>query len=104
MMALFSGRIDWLLGTTYERIILPLHLAGRLEGRSSLARLGLAIHATSGHIAPGFRRPVILEIVNFGVNDVVLKPLMYIAQVVYEKVSMLPSKAYSGQFSEQEGP
>lgn len=92
------------LGSTYEKIILPLHLAGRLEGRSSLARLGLTIHATSGHIAPGFSRPVILEIVNFGANAIVLKPLMYIAQVIYEKVSMLPSKAYSGQFAEQEGP
>jgi len=92
------------LGATYEKIGLPLHLAGRLEGRSSLARLGLVIHATSGHIAPGFNRPVVLEIVNLGVNSVVLKPLMYIAQVVFEKVSMLPSKAYSGQFAEQEGP
>jgi dCTP deaminase len=92
------------LGSTYERIILPLHLAARLEGRSSLARLGLAIHATSGHIAPGFNRPVVLEIVNLGANSIVLQPLMYIAQVVFEKVSMLPSKAYSGQFAEQEGP
>ena len=92
------------LGATHEQIILPLHLAGRLEGRSSLARLGLVIHATSGHIAPGFCRPVILEIVNFGANPVVLKPLMYIAQIVFEKVSMMPSKAYSGQFATQEGP
>lgn len=92
------------LGSTYEKIILPLHLAGRLEGRSSLARFGLVIHATSGHIAPGFTRPLVLEIVNFGANAVVLKPLMYIAQVVFEKVSMPPSKAYSGQFAEQEGP
>jgi len=92
------------LASTYEKIILPLHLAGRLEGRSSLARLGLMIHATSGHIAPGFCRPVILEIVNFGANPVVLTPLMYIAQIVFEKVSMPPSKAYSGQFAAQEGP
>ena len=92
------------LGSTYEKIILPLFLAGRLEGRSSLARLGLTIHATSGHIAPGFSRPVILEIVNFGANPIVLKPLMYIAQIIFEKVSMQPRKAYSGQFAEQEGP
>jgi dCTP deaminase len=92
------------LGATYEKIMLPLYLAGRLEGRSSLARLGISVHLTSGHIAPGFSRPVVLEIVNFGVNPVMLKPLMYIAQVVFEKVSMLPSKAYSGQFKEQEGP
>lgn len=92
------------LGATYEKIGVPLHLAGRLEGRSSLARLGLLVHATSGHIAPGFGRPVVLEIVNLGVNAVALTPLMYIAQVVFEKVSMLPRKAYSGQFAEQEGP
>jgi dCTP deaminase len=92
------------LGSTYEKIILPLHLAARLEGRSSLARLGLVIHATSGHIAPGFSRPVVLEMFNLGVNSIVLKPQMYIAQIVFEKVSILPSKAYSGQFAEQEGP
>jgi dCTP deaminase len=92
------------LGSTYEKVILPLDLAGRLEGRSSLARLGLIVHTTSAHIAPGFSRSVVLEIVNFGVNNVVLKPMMYIAQVIFEKVSAPPSKAYSGQFAEQSGP
>ena len=92
------------LGSTYEKIILPLHLAGRLEGRSSLARYGLIIHATSGHIAPGFSRPVVLEMFNIGANSIVLKPQMYIGQIVFEKVSMLPTKAYSGRFAEQEGP
>jgi deoxycytidine triphosphate deaminase len=46
----------------------------------------------------------VLEIVNFGVNNVVLKPMMYIAQIIFEKVSAPPSKAYSGQFAGQEGP
>ena len=92
------------LGSTYEKIILPLNLAGRLEGRSSLARLGLIVHTTSAHIAPGFSRPIVLEIVNFGVNNIVLKPMMYIAQIIFERVSAPPSKAYSGQFADQEGP
>lgn len=92
------------LGSSYEKIILPLHLAGRLEGRSSLARYGLMIHATSGHIAPGFSRTVILEILNVGANSIVLKPHMYIGQIIFEKVSLLPTKAYSGRFAQQEGP
>jgi len=92
------------LGMTLEKVILPLHLAARLEGRSSLARLGLIVHATSAHIAPGFRRPVVLEIINFGVNKIALKPEMLIAQLIFEKVSMNPSKGYSGQFAEQDRP
>ncbi len=92
------------LGSTYEKVILPLDLAGRLEGRSSLARLGLIVHATSGHVAPGFSRTVVLEMVNFGLNTIILKPKMYIAQIIFELVSAPPSKAYSGQFAEQERP
>jgi dCTP deaminase len=92
------------LGSTYEKVILPLDLAGRLEGRSSLARLGLIIHATSAHVAPGFSRPIVLEIVNLGKNNIVLKPMMYVAQIIFEQVSAPPSKAYSGQFSKQDRP
>lgn len=92
------------LGLTYERITLPLDLAGRLEGRSSIARLGLIIHATSAHIAPGFKSPIVLELVNFGQNNIILTPMMFVAQIIFELVSAPPSKAYSGQFAQQERP
>lgn len=95
---------QFLLGQTLEKIALPLHLAGRLEGKSSLARLGLMIHFTSGHIAPGFDGIVVLEILNHSPNHIALIPEMPIGQIVFEKLSMLPAKAYSGRYRGQERP
>lgn len=92
------------LGATYEKLALPDYLVGRLEGKSSLARLGLMIHISSGHIDPGFRGVVILEIYNLGPNTIVLESLIPIAHVVISKVSIPPSKSYSGQFVDQVGP
>jgi len=98
------GPGGFVLGHTYEKITLPLHLAARLEGRSSLARLGLMIHFTSGHIAPGFDGIIVLEILNHSPNIIALMPRMPIGQLIFEKVSMLPSKAYSGRYSGQLQP
>jgi len=95
---------DFVLGHTYEKITLPLHLAARLEGKSSLARLGLLIHFTSGHIAPGFDGIIVLEILNHSPNTIALTPLMPVGQLIFEKLSMLPSKAYSGRYSGQVQP
>lgn len=94
----------FLLGETHEYMTFPLHLAGRLEGRSSLARLGLLIHFTSAHIAPGFKGVVVLEMINYGPNIIVLTTGMPIGQIIFEKVSMLPSKSYSGSYQGQKQP
>ncbi len=93
----------FILGSTYEKVILPNYLVARLEGKSSLARLGLMIHCTSAHIDPGFKTVIVLEMYNHGPNTIVLEPLMPIAHIVFAKVSMPPSKSYSGQFSDQIG-
>lgn len=93
----------FILGSTYEKVILPNYLVGRLEGKSSLARLGLMIHCTSAHIDPGFQTVIVLEMYNHGPNTIVLEPLMPIAHIVFAKVSMPPSKSYAGQFSDQIG-
>jgi len=95
---------EFVLGHTYEKITLPLHLSARLEGKSSLARLGLMIHFTSAHIAPGWDGIIILEILNHGPNTIALVPEMPIGQVVFEKLSMLPKKAYSGRYRGQLEP
>jgi dCTP deaminase len=92
------------LGATYEKLMLPNYLLGRLEGKSSLARFGLMVHATSAHIDPGFSGVLVLELYNLGPNTIVLEPLMLIAHVLFQKVSMPPSKSYSGQFAEQLRP
>lgn len=91
----------FVLGSTYEKVVLPNYLVGRLEGKSSLARLGLMIHCTSAHIDPGFRAVIVLEMYNHGPNTIVLEPMMPIAHIVFAKVSLPPSKSYSGQFADQ---
>ncbi len=93
-----------LLGHTLEKVTLPNYLVGRLEGKSSLARFGLLVHATSAHVDPGFSAVIVLEMYNLGENTIVLERGMPIAQIVFYKVSLPPSKSYSGQFAEQEGP
>lgn len=94
----------FVLGHTLEKITLPLHLAARLEGKSSLARLGLMIHFTSAHIAPGFDGIVVLEILNHSPNTIALIPEMPIGQLIFEKLSMLPKRAYSGRYRGQVQP
>jgi dCTP deaminase len=92
------------LASTYEKLTLPNYLIARLEGKSSLARFGLLVHATSAHIDPGFSGVIILELFNLGPNIIVLEAMMPIAHILFEKVSMPPSKSYSGQFAEQLRP
>jgi deoxycytidine triphosphate deaminase len=61
------------------------------------------IHCTSGHIDPGFKTVIVLEMYNHGPNTLVLERYMPIAHIVFEKVSLPPSKSYSGQFADQLG-
>lgn len=69
------------LGSTVERIRLADDLAARVEGKSSLARLGLAAHITAGFIDPGFAGHVTLELVNHAPQPILLRPGMRIAQL-----------------------
>jgi dCTP deaminase len=85
---------DFVLGSTYEKIELPKNLAGRLEGKSSLGRLGLVIHSTAGKVDPGFSGNLVLEITNIGTVPIVLHPRMRICQLLFEQLSSPASKAY----------
>jgi dCTP deaminase len=103
------------LGWTLERIQLPhrSRLAARVEGKSSLARLGLGIHVTAPIIHAGFGytdlnptflgNPIQLEIWNTGPLPIILKPGMRICQLVFEHVDGTPEQGYTGQFATQ-GP
>jgi dCTP deaminase len=98
------------LGWTQERIQLPYRsrLAARVEGKSSLARLGLGVHVTAPTIhagfgatdlAPGFAgNPIQLEIWNTGPLRVVLRPGMSVCQLIFEWVDGTPEQGYRGQF------
>ena len=93
-----------LLAWTKETIIIPNNsrLAARVEGRSSLSRLGVGIHLTAPTIHAGFSGPLQLEIVNHGLTPVILRPEMRICQLIFEMTFGTPAKGYSGQFLGQQ--
>lgn len=94
---------QFLLAITQERIELPetSRFAARVEGRSSLARLGLGIHMTAPIIHAGFKGKITLEITNHGTIDIKLRPGMRICQLVIEMVFGTPSTTMKGLFQNQ---
>ncbi|HEX7661675.1 MAG TPA: dCTP deaminase [Pseudonocardiaceae bacterium] len=72
---------EFVLGSTYERVAVPDDLAGRLEGKSSLGRLGLLTHSTAGFIDPGFNGHITLELSNVANLPIILWPGMKIGQL-----------------------
>lgn len=74
---------EFVLGATLERIRLPNNIAARLEGKSSLGRMGLMVHVSAGFIDPGFDGTLTLEIVNVSRNVLLLEPYMRIGQVAF---------------------
>lgn len=75
------------LGTTLERIAVPDDILGKLEGKSSLGRLGLMIHSTAGYIDPGWDGQITLELSNVASLPILLKPGMRIGQISFERMS-----------------
>ncbi len=86
---------EFVLGTTVEAVKIPSNLVGRLEGRSSLGRLGLIIHATAGFIDPGFEGQITLEMQNIGNQPLLLRPFQRICQLCFMKMSKEPVVPYS---------
>ncbi len=78
---------EFVLGSTYETVSLPDDLAGRLEGKSSLGRLGLLTHSTAGFIDPGFSGHVTLELSNVATLPIKLWPGMKIGQLCIFRLS-----------------
>ncbi len=76
---------EFVLGSTLEYVWLSFRLVGRVEGRSSLGRMGIIIHSTAGYIDPGFEGTLTLEISNVGKIPVALYPLMRICQISFFK-------------------
>jgi dCTP deaminase len=85
---------EFLLGVTKETIELSNSLAGRIDGRSSLGRLGISVHITAGKVDPGFKGKLTLEICNMGTHSVALYPGMKFCTVIFERVSSEVEKSY----------
>ncbi|MFF7198333.1 dCTP deaminase [Streptomyces sp. NPDC008079] len=84
----------FILASTRERIALPADLVGRVEGKSSLGRLGLAVHITAGFIDPGFHGQITLEIANLSPWTLVLHREMPVAQLALIPMSEPSVKPY----------
>lgn len=100
---------EFVLGSTYELVTLPDDLAGRLEGKSSLGRLGLLTHSTAGFIDPGFSGHITLELSNVANLPITLHPGMKIGQLCLFKLSSpaehpYGSKQAGSRYQGQRGP
>lgn len=87
-------RGEFALASTVERVRIGNIVAGRLEGKSSLARLGLVIHTTAGFFDPGFEGYPTLELVNLSPRPMLLRPGMPIAQMSFFELKSLCVNPY----------
>lgn len=85
---------EFVLGSTLERVCIPDDLVARLEGRSSLGRLGVVIHSTAGFIDPGFQGHVTLEISNLANLPIALYPGMRIGQLSFMRMTTPAERPY----------
>ena len=100
---------EFVLGSTLERVTLPNDLVARLEGKSSLGRLGLLIHSTAGFIDPGWDGHVTLELSNVANLPITIYPEMKIGQLSFVQMSEAAEKPYGSgglgsKYQGQRGP
>ena len=96
---------EFILGVTQETVTIPDDLVARVEGRSSLGRLGIIVHSTAGFVDPGFSGTITLEISNLNRLPVALYPGMRVCQIAFEQMSSpaqtpyhsKPNSKYQGQ-------
>ena len=100
---------EFVLGSTRERVRLPEDLVARLEGKSSLGRLGLLIHSTAGYVDPGFEGHLTLELSNVANLPITLYPSMKIGQISFFELTSeaehpYGSTALGSKYQGQRGP
>jgi dCTP deaminase len=99
---------DFVLGTTIERVEIPHDLIAHVEGRSSLGRLAIVVHATAGLCDPGYEGQITLELSNLGAAPVSLTPGMRISQLTFTQLSSPAERPYGSdrgsKYQDQSGP
>jgi len=100
---------EFVLGSTYERVAVPDYLVARIEGKSSLGRLGLLIHSTAGFIDAGFSGHITLELSNVANLPITLYPGMKIGQVSFLRMTTPADVPYGSaqvgsKYQGQRGP
>ena len=99
---------EFALGTTFERVEIPNDLVAMVEGRSSLGRLAIVVHATAGLCDPGFKGRITLELSNLGRVPVALYPKMRVSQIVMHQMTSPALRPYGSdrdsKYQDQDGP
>jgi len=99
---------DFVLGTTRERVEIPPDLIAHVEGRSSLGRLAVVVHATAGLCDPGYRGQITLELSNLGTAPVALTPGMRVSQLTFTELTGPAERPYGSErgskYQDQSGP
>jgi dCTP deaminase len=100
---------EFVLGSTLERIVLPDDLVARLEGKSSLGRLGLLIHSTAGYVDPGWDGFLTLELSNVANLPITIYPGMKIGQISFFRLTTAAETPYGSgsagsKYQGQRGP
>lgn len=100
---------EFMLAVTLEQVEVPTNLVGRLDGKSSLGRLGLIVHSTAGFVDPGFKGRLTLELMNLTNLPILLYPAMPISQISFSYLTSPAERPYGAKGSKskyqgQEGP
>ncbi|MCK9519063.1 MAG: dCTP deaminase [Dehalococcoidia bacterium] len=100
---------EFALAVTYERVRLPNYIVGRLEGKSSLGRLGLLVHSTAGYVDPGWDGALTLELSNVANLPIALYEGMKVSQLSFLQLTEPAEHAYGtneagSKYQGQEGP
>src|ERR671937_1848806 len=98
---------EFVLGSTLERVRLPDDLVARLEGKSSLGRLGLLIHSTAGYVDPGWDGYLTLELSNVANLPITIYPVMKIGQISFFRLTTEADAPYGSagnKYQGQRGP
>jgi dCTP deaminase len=85
---------EFVLGRTHEWVEIPDDIVCRIEGKSSIGRLGLVVHATAGFVDPGFKGTLTLEIANFNSVPIVLRPGLPICQLSFMALDRPAERPY----------
>jgi dCTP deaminase len=100
---------EFVLGSTLERVGIPDDMVARLEGKSSLGRLGLLIHSTAGYVDPGWDGYLTLELSNVANLPITIYPAMKIGQISFFRLSTPAERPYGSsqtksKYQGQRGP
>lgn len=94
-LQVYSG--DFILVSTREKIYVPNNMCARIEGKSSLGRLGLVVHATAGFVDPGFKGHLTLELFNVGKHGLILDAGMRISQISFFRLGKAAERPYGSK-------